>query len=405
LSGLRTENIQAVYPQELSDLEMRLLGPRQHRSLLNTFPFNTESISVDRLGVAGDSFQEYGKSSTSNIGVARSPVRASLVRQQDEDVESSTDVTTDSTDDDADPTVDSFPTTVTVITPAPTAVPTVPAVPDPAENEVVNIATIDAAIVGESGRKCIEKVIMVEETVYEEVLECDHSYDKRCHTSYTTTFEAQQEEECTENYRKNCFIAYEKIAFNTTVKVCKNSLVKDCSVLSGPELCRTEYESECATRQHEHEVEDDVVSCETFQDEKCEDVTQGYTTQTKCQKWPREECTVTKQMVKKYSPVTSCKKVPMKLCAPAGCGFKQSGEICHDKVETIVQDKPSEECSIEPQRVCKHVTKLVPRLSPMEECVDVPKEICSRSLKNPRKVKKPIVKKWCYVPSKESGLT
>jgi hypothetical protein len=40
----------------------------------------------------------------------------------------------------------------------------------------------------------------------------------------------------------------------------------------------------------------------------------------------------------------------------------------------------------------------------VEECVDVPKEVCHRTKTNPRKVQKPIVKKWCYQPSKESGL-
>jgi len=34
---------------------------------------------------------------------------------------------------------------------------------------------------------------------------------------------------------------------------------------------------------------------------------------------------------------------------------------------------PKEECSLEPQRTCAHVTKLVPKLEPTEECVDVPK--------------------------------
>ena len=33
------------------------------------------------------------------------------------------------------------------------------------------------------------QVMMVEETVYDDVVECDHSYDRQCHTSYTTTFE------------------------------------------------------------------------------------------------------------------------------------------------------------------------------------------------------------------------
>ena len=50
------------------------------------------------------------------------------------------------------------------------------------------------------------------------------------------------------------------------------------------------------------------------------------------------------------------------------------------------------------------MTKLVPRLEPVEECVDVPKEVCVRAKSNPRKVSKPVVKKWCYTPTPESGL-
>ena len=67
-------------------------------------------------------------------------------------------------------------------------------------------------------------------------------------------------------------------------------------------------------------------------------------------------------------------------------------------------ENPVETCEMEPIRTCKHVTKLVPKLVPVEECADVPKEICARSKTNPRKIKKPLIKKWCYVPSKESGL-
>merc|ERR1711936_1437948 len=33
--------------------------------------------------------------------------------------------------------------------------------------------------------------------------------DTRCHTTYVTNYESQQEEECEENFRKNCFIDYE----------------------------------------------------------------------------------------------------------------------------------------------------------------------------------------------------
>merc|ERR1712106_1067860 len=55
----------------------------------------------------------------------------------------------------------------------------------------------------------------------DDVAQCDHSYDKRCHTTYVTNYESQQEEECEENFRKSCFIEYEKIAFDETVAVCR----------------------------------------------------------------------------------------------------------------------------------------------------------------------------------------
>merc|ERR1712020_451794 len=251
----------------------------------------------------------------------------------------------------------------------------------------VSFPAVAAAGPGADGKRCIDKVEMVEEAEYDDVVQCDHSYDRRCHTTYVTQYESQQEEECEENFRKNCFIEYEQIAFNETA-----------------EICRTEYESECWTKQEVHDVEDDVVECTTEVEEKCEDETSGYTTNTKCSKWPKEVCSVSKKNVKKYTPITGCTKEPRELCAPAGCGFKQGAEECYDKTQTVVQDAPKEQCSLEPQRTCKHVTKLVPKLEPTEECVDVPKEVCTRSRTNPRKVKKPVVKKWCYIPSEESGL-
>ena len=239
---------------------------------------------------------------------------------------------------------------------------------------------------------------------YEDHIQCDHSYDERCHTTYVTNYESQQEEECEENYRKSCFIDYDKIAFNETVRVCRTSLVKDCET-EGPEICRTEYESECWTKPEEHKVVDDVVSCTTEYEEICEPEINGYTTTKTCSKWPHERCTLSKEKTTKVTHVTGCHKEPIQLCAPAGCKLVPGPEICHNETKTIVQDKPREECSLEPQRTCKHVTKLVPKLSPTEECVDVPKEVCSRSrVPKPVPIKKPVIKKWCYAPSEESGL-
>merc|ERR1719145_140971 len=168
----------------------------------------------------------------------------------------------------------------------------------------VSFPAVAAAGPGADGKRCIDKVEMVEETEYDDVVQCDHSYDKRCHTTYVTNYESQQEEECEENFRKSCFIEYEKIAFNETVEICRTPLVKDCDV-QGPEICRTEYESECWTKQEVHDVQDDVVECETQIEEKCNDNTSGYTTTTDCSKWPKEVCRVSKKNVKKYTPLAT----------------------------------------------------------------------------------------------------
>jgi len=275
---------------------------------------------------------------------------------------------------------------------------------DNLQGDDVSFAAVAAARPGAGGKRCIDKVEMVEETEYDEVVQCDHSYDRRCHTTYTTNYESQQEEECEENFRKNCFIDYEKVAFNETVEICRTPIKTNCDIKGTPR-CRTEYETECWTKHEKHDVEDDVVSCTTVKDKKCEPRTSGYTTEVICKEWPREVCTKETKTVTKYTPITGCDKIPTKVCAPDGCAFVPGEPHCYDKTQTIVHDAPKEECSLEPHRTCGHVTKLVPHLKPEEECTDVPKEVCTRSrVPKPDKVTRPVIKKWCYVPTEESGL-
>ena len=50
----------------------------------------------------------------------------------------------------------------------------------------------------------------------------------------------------------------------------------------------------------------------------------------------------------------------------------------------------------------RFVTKLVPRLSEVEQCTDVPQEVCTQTRGSPRKVKHPVVKKWCYQAKQET---
>jgi len=368
---------------------------RKEKSLLNTFPFNQakdhESIDTHELhhenGHHSHGHHEAHEAHdfTEDRGVARSPLRQQLSNRNSELGQSHS--------------VASFPFGVA----GRESQLRQEDRDDSSDESEVSINAVVTKGIKEDGRKCLDKVMMVEETVYDEVITCDHSYDKRCHTSYITNYESQQEEECEENFKKVCMINYEDLAYNSTVEICRTPLVKDCDI-PGEEVCQTIYESECATVQIVHEVEDDVTNCRTEQMKKCKEVTEGYTTRQDCDEWPVQRCSIEKKKVKKYTPETKCYKEPREHCAPRGCGFRNGSVECHDKVKTIVVDNPVETCEMEPVRTCKHVSKLVPKLVPVEECADVPKEICARSKTNPRKVKKPVIKKWCYVPSKESGL-
>ena len=44
-----------------------------------------------------------------------------------------------------------------------------------------------------AGQRCVQKVVMEERMEYDEVIECNHNYDKRCFTSLSTTFTPTQE--------------------------------------------------------------------------------------------------------------------------------------------------------------------------------------------------------------------
>ena len=122
-------------------------------------------------------------------------------------------------------------------------------------------------------------------------------------------------------------------------QICRRPLVKNCNS-SGPEICRTIYQSECWTKQEKHEVEDDVASCQSKTETSCSETTSGYVTSKECRGWPRQVCKVGKcgyirytvtrypnQVVKrpvtKYTPVTGCNKEPVQICAPEGCGYEE----------------------------------------------------------------------------------
>ena len=96
----------------------------------------------------------------------------------------------------------------------------------------------------------------------------------------------------------------------------------------------------------------------------------------------------------KFLGDTACEKIPVEVCG-AGCTYQEGAEECHDKVVTSVIDIPEEVCDLNPQKICKFITKLVPKLEPVQECSSVPKESCQLKYSKPEVAKTPLITKWC----------
>ena len=174
-----------------TSLAKKLEDPRDGKSLLNTFPFNAR-------GAAGghhdhhDHHDHHGEHhAVASARAFSAPAAPRAQRQGDDDV-------------------------------------------------ALDIGSIAAA-----GERCIDKVVMETSTEYDDVITCKHSYSEKCHTTYTTDFEPQQEKVCEENFIKECFIEYKKSASQETVEFCYTPLVCEGE---GPEECKTVYESQCETR-------------------------------------------------------------------------------------------------------------------------------------------------------------
>jgi len=206
----------------------------------------------------------------------------------------------------------------------------------------------------ETGLCCIDKEETVTSLEKEPILECTHKNTEQCHYTYVTQFKPSQEEVCEENFEKLCSITFKQKAFNETVKKCYKPIEKVCNG-QGPEECRTVYESSCTTKYVE--------------------------------KQPG-----------KFVGDTACEKLPVQICG-AGCTFEEGEEKCHDKVIASLVDTPEEVCDLNPQKTCRHVTKLVPKLAPSHECTIVPKETCHLKFSNPEVVREPLQTVWCLDPT------
>merc|ERR1711892_682098 len=206
----------------------------------------------------------------------------------------------------------------------------------------------------DTGLCCVDKLSEVTSIQKDPILECIHKNTEQCHYTYVTQFSPSMEEVCEENFEKQFSPSMKQKAMNETVQKCYKPIEKVCNG-QGPEECQTVYESSCTTKYVE--------------------------------KQPG-----------KFVGDTGCEKLSVEICG-AGCPFEEGEEECHEKVITSVVDVPEEVCDLNPQKICKFVTKLVPSLSPKHECTIVPKETCPLKFSQPKQVEKPLQTRWCLDPT------
>merc|ERR1719233_912011 len=66
--------------------------------------------------------------------------------------------------------------------------------------------------------RCINKVMQVEETVYDKVIKCQHTFTEKCHDTFITDYVPTQERKCETSFSKNCHITYKPMMFEETVE-------------------------------------------------------------------------------------------------------------------------------------------------------------------------------------------
>ena len=186
-------------------------------------------------------------------------------------------------------------------------------------------------IVDAEGR-CINKIEMKEVTEYDDEVQCRHSYSEQCYQSYITKYKPSQKQECDDEFVKSCRIQYKTTAQQESVRKCTVPLI--CAG-EGTEVCRIAYTTVCETKNEVREVVDDVASCKTIFESVCEDVRQGYVTESECKKWPKVKCNKITQKVKKLSPFSVCRSEPIEVCGPKGCELVPGEKVCVDEEQTM----------------------------------------------------------------------
>ncbi|TRY70175.1 hypothetical protein TCAL_12749, partial [Tigriopus californicus] len=87
--------------------------------------------------------------------------------------------------------------------------------------------------------ECVEKVVMSEEIVFDEEVNCRHIYHEECMNSYVTKFKSHQRNECSDQYKKKCMIVYDPVPIKIPYQFCpKKDFCRNLTRLTVKEVPR-----------------------------------------------------------------------------------------------------------------------------------------------------------------------
>ncbi|CAB4066067.1 unnamed protein product [Lepeophtheirus salmonis] len=209
-------------------------------------------------------------------------------------------------------------------------------------------------VINKDGKRCVPKLIQVEEIVYEQGMECQHTFKKKCHSTYITDYSSSSNKRCYNSFKKSCHITFKSVPHVEKVNKCHTPYVKECGDgIDGPEVCSTQYENHCETKYKTYELEQDEPDCKMVEELRCQNVT------VELLHIDLEDSSQPYAVKEKMRKVASSE---VEICAPSNCKSKPGKEICHEESRTIIQRIPEEDCDLQPEENCLMESVLVPRL-------------------------------------------
>ena len=124
---------------------------------------------------------------------------------------------------------------------------------------------------------------------------------------------------CATFHVRECTIHMEAAWVPVRVKRCVEGQQSAGCTRGGRQMCRTRYRTACGTRMEYHDMEEDYPKCRRERVNTCTEEEQKEEEVNNCREVEAMRCSIEKRTVRKAKPVSSCRRIPTKMCAKKKC--------------------------------------------------------------------------------------